>query len=257
MIAALAQEARLLLAAVRYFTRIPVPAWVGYSAEQTRLSARYFPLVGILVGGASAGVWWLCQTFLPGPVSLLLAMIAGVAATGAFHEDGLADFCDGFGGGADRAAVLRIMKDSRVGSYGVLGLVAVLALKFAALSGLPPKLLPLLLIAGHGLSRSFALTFLYTHPYAREESDAKAAAFAPGIGAGQLALAGVIGLAPLLLLPSALLLALLPLAALRAWLAALLRRRIGGYTGDCLGAAQQLSEALFYLSALGLLWTST
>ncbi len=256
MIAVLTQEARLLLAAVRYFTRVPVPTWVGHSADQTRLSARYFPLVGILVGGGSAGVWWLCQTFLPAPVSLLLAMIAGVAATGAFHEDGLADFCDGFGGGADRAAVLRIMKDSRVGSYGVLGLGAVLALKFAALSYLPFKLLPLVLIAGHSLSRFTAVTFLYTHPYAREEADAKAAAFAPGIGAAQLAVAGAFGLAPLLLLPPVLLPGLVPVAALRVWLAALLRRRIGGYTGDCLGAAQQLSEALFYLAVLGL-WTST
>jgi adenosylcobinamide-GDP ribazoletransferase len=256
MTADLLYEARLLLTAVRYFTRVPVPAWVGHSAEQTRLSARYFPLVGILVGAWSAGVWWLCQVFLPGPVSLLLAMVAGILATGAFHEDGLADFCDGFGGGADRAAVLHIMKDSRVGSYGLLGLGAVLALKFAALSYLPPALLPLVLIAGHGLSRFTALTFLYTHSYAREEADAKAAAFAPGIGAVQLAVAGVFGLAPLALLPPVLLLGLLPLAALRTWLAALLRRRIGGYTGDCLGAAQQLSEVLFYLAVLGL-WTST
>jgi len=133
----LGYQLRLVLTAIQYFTRLPVPRWVGYSERQLNDASRYFPLVGILVGLFTGVVFVLTLRVFPQPIAVLLAMLSGILLTGGFHEDGLTDTCDGFGGGQDRPQILAIMKDSRVGSYGVLGLVFALLLKFSALAMLP------------------------------------------------------------------------------------------------------------------------
>ncbi len=138
-----------------------MPAWVGHSAEALNHSARYFPAVGLLVGGIGALVYWLALHLWPQPVAVLLSMAATIYATGAFHEDGLSDTADGLGGGWDKARILSIMKDSRVGSYGVVAIVLALLGKFvllASLIGLAgagcaarwPCCVALLCHAGHG-----------------------------------------------------------------------------------------------------------
>ncbi|MBI3052601.1 MAG: adenosylcobinamide-GDP ribazoletransferase, partial [Betaproteobacteria bacterium] len=130
----LGYQLRLVLTAIQYFTRLPVPRWVGYSERQLNDASRYFPLVGILVGLFTGVVFVLTLRVFPQPIAVLLAMLSGILLTGGFHEDGLTDTCDGFGGGRDRPQILAIMKDSRVGSYGVLGLAFALLLKLSALA---------------------------------------------------------------------------------------------------------------------------
>jgi len=242
---------RLLLTAVRFYTRLPVPAWVGHSEEWLRQSTRYLPLVGWLVGGVAAGGWWLAARCWPPTVAALLSTGAGILLTGAFHEDGLADVCDGFGGGWTTERILAIMKDSRVGTYGVVGLGLVLATKIVTLPAAGAAA-PVLLLVAHPLSRLVALSFLYTHNYARPTPDSKAQAVAKPLILSELLVAAAWGLVPLLTLAAwqrqpGYLLVLLPLAGLQLGLGRWFRRWLGGYTGDCLGAAQQLAEVLIYL----------
>jgi adenosylcobinamide-GDP ribazoletransferase len=246
-------EFAAFFAALRFFTRLPVPGWVGHSAEQLDRAARYFPLVGILVGAIGAAVTLAAAALWPLPVAVLLGMAATLLATGAFHEDGLADSIDGFGGGWTRSDVLRIMKDSRIGSYGAIGIGLALLLKFEVLTALlgaapPAPTFFAMLVAGHAVSRFAAATLIYCLDYARDDDSSKSKPLATRMGAGELALAGLFGLAPCLFLPAAQaavavgLSALVTLAAARYFV-----RRIGGYTGDCLGATQQLAELAFYL----------
>lgn len=242
---------RLLLTAVRFYTRVPVPAWVGYSEEATRQSTRYLPLVGWLVGAGAAAAWWLASHWWPPTVAALLSTGAGILLTGAFHEDGLADVCDGFGGGWTAERILAIMKDSRVGTYGLVGLGLALATKVAALQSAGAAV-PALLLVAHPLSRLVALSFLHTHTYARSTADSKAQVVAQPLGRGELLFAAAWGIAPLLAWAAwqrqpGYLLVLLPLAGLQWGLGRWFRRWLGGYTGDCLGAAQQLAEGLIYL----------
>ncbi|GGO80632.1 adenosylcobinamide-GDP ribazoletransferase [Marinobacterium nitratireducens] len=243
---ALTRELHLFFNALTFFTRIPPPAWVRFSDERLNQSSRYFPLVGLLVGAATALLFWLLQSLLPLPVAVLLSIAAGVLLTGGFHEDGLADVCDGFGGGSTAAKTLRIMKDSRLGSYGALGLLLVMALKLTSLLYVANVLVALLV--GHSLSRFVALSLIRTEAYVREDLLSKSRPLARRISDSELLIAALPVLVCLLLLPpAAWIVLLLTQLALRAGLVWLFRRKIGGYTGDCLGATQQLSEVLVYI----------
>jgi adenosylcobinamide-GDP ribazoletransferase len=245
------QELATFFAAVRFFTRLPVPAWVGHSDAQLNGAARYFPLVGVLVGALGAGVTFAASLVLPDSVAVLLGMAATLLATGAFHEDGFADACDGFGGGWEKAQVLAIMKDSRIGSYGAIGIGMVLLAKWNALLELQPEVLPLALIAGHAVSRFASTTLIYALDYVRDDASGKSKPLATRMGAAPLAVAALFGIAPCALLPLPEIgYALAAVAAVTLLAARYFVRRIGGYTGDCLGAAQQLAELAFYLGLL-------
>lgn len=251
----LRREAESFFAALRFFTRLPVPAWVGHSAEQLNQAARYFPLVGLIVGALGAGVTLAAAQVWPAAIAVLLGMAATLLVTGAFHEDGLADTIDGMGGGWTKEQVLAIMKDSRIGSYGALGIALALLTKFVALAELfAVSLAPTfaaLLIAGHGASRLASTTLIYFLDYARDDDTAKSKPLATRMSGGELAIAALCGLAPCLWLPPAQAAVALGLVALVTLLAArYFVRRIGGYTGDCLGATQQLAELAFYLGML-------
>ena len=140
-------QVELFLTAVAFFTRIPIPAAVPWSPQRLNQSARYFPWIGWLVGGAAAAVLGLALQVLPVSVAVVLSIAATLRLTGAFHEDGFADACDGLGGGWQRDEVLRIMKDSRIGSYGAAGLALMLLAKAAALielTALAPSLAALI-----------------------------------------------------------------------------------------------------------------
>lgn len=267
----LRHELRLYLIALQFFTRVPVPAWVGYTPEWMHASARHYPGVGLLVGLWGAAVLALATSIWPAPVAVGLSIAATVWLTGGFHEDGLADTCDGLGGAVTRERALTIMKDSRLGSYGALGLVLVLGLKAAALQGLLGLSLAHAVLAGiwaHVASRAVPVLLLASLPYAGDAEHAKAKPMAQQVSRGGLlaALAWVLvvtvgGLAPLsVVMPAAMSAAMSAvgggpgagLATVFGALAGLLlaagfcrrwyRRRLGGYTGDTLGAAQQLSE---------------
>jgi len=247
----LRRELEVFLGAIRFFTRLPVPAWVGHSAEKLDASTRYFPAVGLLIGAIGALVHLAALKLWPQPVAVLLAMAATLYATGAFHEDGLSDAVDGLGGGWDKLRILEIMKDSRVGNYGVVALWLGLTGKFIALAALDPAQVPWALVAGHAVSRYAALWLMAGMDYVREDREAKAKPLATRLSTGSLMVATGFACAGLLPLPWPQALAGCLLAALATlWLAAKFRRWLGGYTGDCLGAVQQLAEIAFYLGCL-------
>ena len=209
----------------------------------------------MLVGAIGAAVTLLVAWLLPLSLAVLLGMAATILATGAFHEDGFSDACDGFGGGWEKAQVLEIMKDSRIGSYGAVGIVLLLLAKWNALAELGDEYLAMefavAMIAAHAVSRLAATLLIRTLDYVREDETAKAKPLARRMDAGELVLAAVFGLTPCIFLPWQEVLAALALVALCAWLAArYFVRRIGGYTGDCLGATQQATELAFYLGLL-------
>ncbi|MFZ2302149.1 MAG: adenosylcobinamide-GDP ribazoletransferase [Gallionella sp.] len=257
------QELRSFLTAIQFFTRIPVPAWVGHSAQQLEQAARYFPLVGVCVGALAAAVLWLGAQVLPLTLAVGLSMAASILATGAFHEDGLSDFADGMGGGHSREKILAIMKDSHIGAYGAISLVLVLLLKYQALLALcgaqPPILVVAALIAAHAISRLMATSIMLTQRYIRDDDSARAKPAAQQISPLSFAIALLTGLAALGILFAAgahmatLLTAIGAALLMRAYLAWRLQKRLGGYTGDCLGAVQQLSELAFYLGLLAAL----
>jgi adenosylcobinamide-GDP ribazoletransferase len=238
-------EIAYFFGAIRFFTRLPVPRWVGHSSEALEQSTRYFPAVGLIIGGLAALVFALASGFWPKTLAVLASMAITLYATGAFHEDGWSDMADGFGGGWDKAQILMIMKDSRIGSFGAVALVMMLLVKFFTLVEIDLLHVPLALIAGHAFSRLCATLVLRSLDYVRDEGKSKP--LATPMSSAALAFAALTALLPLLLLPPRQALAGVILALLAtAWLAQLFKRHLGGYTGDCLGATQQLSEVAFY-----------
>lgn len=247
-------ELRYLCAALGYFTRIPVPYGIGAAPGDLAGAIRYFPLVGALIGALGALVYLLALRAFPVPLAVLLSMAATLFATGAFHEDGLADCCDAFGGGAAREDVLRIMRDPRIGAFGAIGLAMALAIKWQTLAALPPLLAAWLMVAAHAASRALAASLLVTLDYARAEGKAQPVAQRMSMRVfGFVALLGF----PWLFWPEwrAGLIALAVTAVLRALMARYFVRRLGGYTGDCLGLAQQVFELSIYLVMLA--WISS
>ncbi len=242
---------QVFLLAVGFLTRLPVPPDPDFSEQKLDKTSPYFPLVGLLIALLCAVVVLLANALFD---HLLLAVLLSVAAslliTGAFHEDGLADSADGFGGGWQRDDVLRIMKDSRIGSYGTVAVVTALALKVTALSALGSAgEVAVALLWGHGLSRWVTISLLMDLDYVSGEGKSKPLARQLS---SRESLCAMLPLAPLLLIsPLPSLFFMLPaLFVFRLGYAEYLRRRIGGYTGDALGAAQQVSEVLIYLAFL-------
>ena len=246
------RELELFFNALRFFTRLPVPAWVGWSTELMNASARWFPAMGWIVGAAGAAVLWMTGQVLPAALAVVLSTAATIRLTGAFHEDGWGDVCDGFGGGWSREQILSIMKDSRIGAYGAIGIVLMLAAKLAALSSLPLAGAVIALLVAHPLSRLCATALIYTMAYARDDDPdgvSRAKPLAVKLSGGGMLWAALCGLAPLALLAPVQIAWVAGLAVLVTVTAARhFRRRIGGYTGDCLGAVQQLTELTVYVA---------
>jgi adenosylcobinamide-GDP ribazoletransferase len=262
-VAPLLHELRLFFVALQFFTRLPVPAWVGFEPAWLQQCARYFPLVGLVVGGAAALVLWCAQWVWPATVAVGLSIAAGVWLTGGFHEDGWADSCDGLGGAVSRERALAIMKDSRIGSYGALGLILMLGLKAACLVALAEADLEaglLALVWAHMASRAAPVWLLYQLDYAGDAEHAKAKplttqasgrTFAVALAWVLIAGIAVCRRAPDLV-PS-LCAASLASGGITLLLQGRLEHRLGGYTGDTLGACQQAVELAALLGFLALL----
>lgn len=242
-------ELDLFLVAAAFLTRLPAPAPAGWREDRLVRAARYFGAVGALVGLLGGLVWWLAGAVLPAGVAAGLAVAAMIALTGALHEDGLADCADGLGGGGTREAALAIMRDSRTGSYGVIALLLSVGLRWAALAALAPVAGVLALALAAGIGRALMVPATALARYARAEG--VGAMVARGaepteVGAA-LATALVLGLlggwAGLL----ALVLAMVVAGAFLAYMA----QRIGGYTGDALGAIAQLGEVTVMVTLAG------
>jgi adenosylcobinamide-GDP ribazoletransferase len=252
------QQIRLFFIALQFFTRLPIPSWVGFEADWLQHASRYFPLVGCVVGAIAAAVYYAAALVLPAPVAAVLSTAASIYITGAFHEDGFADACDGLGGGLTRERALEIMKDSRVGAYGAIGIVCMLAAKLSALAALPPHRAVAALLLAHPLSRLAATSLIWKLEYVRGEGKAKP--LAHRMTNAEFAIAALGACLPAALLvaagwstPLAILAAVAGTLAATLWLGRLFVRRLGGYTGDCLGAVQQLAEALIYVAMLATL----
>lgn len=257
---ALRHELRLLALAWQFLTRIPLPfglaSRVGYSEQWLHDSARHFTVVGSLVGLAMAAGYLAGEELFGQPVAVVLSMAAGLWLTGGFHEDGWADTCDGLGGAVSRERALEIMKDSRIGAYGAMGLCLMLVLKAVVLASLPAGWVAPALVLAHTVSRLVPVTLIRWLPYAGDEAHAKAKPFARQLGGAgwlwaMLWSAGVAALAVAFLGWPAVTAGLAGAALALAWTARWFHRRLGGYTGDCLGASQQLAEAALYLGVLG------
>lgn len=241
------RQRTLIFIALGFLTRIPIPRSVEHNAQNLNDAARYFPAVGLLVGGFAALIYTIAALFWPTGIAVLLSIIGTVLLTGAFHEDGFADSCDGFGGGWDRAQILAIMKDSRIGTYGAIGLGLIVALKFAALQSLTITAIVPALLIGHCWSRVLATSYLLDFEYARDD-DSKVKPLATQLTPAGLQIAVLTGLPLIFLISLSQVLWLLALLMVWRWAFGFyFRRRIGGYTGDCLGAAQQVAEVLIYL----------
>jgi adenosylcobinamide-GDP ribazoletransferase len=248
-------ELRLVGVALQFLTRVPVP--VGFDPQWLNQSARHFPLVGALVGSFGAAVLCAAGWLFPPAVAVGLSMAATVWLTGAFHEDGLADTCDALGGSVSRERALEIMKDSRIGTYGALALLLVLGLKAATLVALPPAWAMAGLVLAHTVSRAAAVALIRFLPYAGDVSQAKAKPLAERISRVGLWVACgwamVVGLALVGWQPAwwPMVLAAGAVAIAGAWgCACWFMRRLGGITGDALGATQQLTELLVLLGWL-------
>lgn len=256
----MAEQLRLFLVALQFYTRIPVTGrlaeWMGWDATRLGRATRFFPLTGIIVALGQSLVYVAASLALPHAVAVLLAMAAGILLTGAFHEDGWADFCDAFGGLVGRARTLEIMRDSRIGAYGAIGVAMLLLLRFEALAQLEPDWIVATLVCAAAFSRGCAVLVMSSLPYAREEGDAKAKPIAESVRAVDALLAVLMAIAPATALavwtgdarPAVLggAFALIATALVRR----LIRRRLAGFTGDCLGAVQQVAEIAFVLGLL-------
>ncbi len=250
------EELAVFLLAVQFLTRCPVPFPNLFTEPRLAASTRYYPLVGALVGAAAGAVFWLAHLVFPMTLAVVLATAASLLATGAFHEDGFADACDGLGGGATREQALEIMRDSRLGAYGAAGLGLMLAAKVLALASAPAVFVPWLLAAAHAGSRASAVLALATSNYVREAGTAKPVA--EGVARGGLTPALATGAAAVgglwfLISPAAMAAGLAGLTAGHLVMRGVYERKLGGYTGDCLGAVQQTSELGLYLGAVALL----
>jgi adenosylcobinamide-GDP ribazoletransferase len=242
------------LAAIMFYTRIPILFKAEYDKESFGNATKFLPLIGIIVGGFAAFIFWACSFILPVNVSILLSMIAGILVTGAFHEDGLADVCDGFGGGMTKERKLEIMKDSHIGAFGVIGLVMILGLKFFSQKEISFTILPFVIISAHSLSRFAAVILLNTMKYVRSNEESKVGSVVKKMSFTAIAFAGITGILPLLFFQNYYCFFLIiPVLFTTSFCGLFFKKHIGGYTGDCLGATQQITEVVFYLSFL-ILW---
>ena len=244
------EELVVFLLAVQFLTRLPVRSQHLFTQARLAATPRYYPFVGALIGAFSGAVFWLAHLVFPASLSIVLAVAASLVATGALHEDGFADTCDGLGGGGTRERALEIMRDGRLGTYGAAGLGLILAAKVLALTAAPAEAVPWLLIAAHAASRSSAVLALATGNYVRDAGIADPVADAVGPASLALALATGVAAACVLLgaaAPAAVLVGLGGLATGHVAMRSLYERKLGGYTGDCLGAVQQTSELGMYL----------
>jgi len=242
-------ELTYFFSALMFYTRLPVPSNAPHSSGALSSSRKYLPLIGIIVGAIAVATFLISQLYLSMPISIALSMVATILATGAFHEDGFADSCDGLGGGWKSDQVLHIMKDSRVGTYAVVGLLSLLGIKFLALLELASASITVLVfcyITAHAFSRLCSSFVIDTYEYVQDHGSSQDKHATLIIGAMPILILAFVAFVPTVI-------AILVSTIVASIFANYSERRIGGYTGDILGAIQQLSEVSFYLAFLAVL----
>lgn len=243
--AGVAREIGHFLVGVMFLTRLPVPVDLNHEEDRLARAARYFPFVGLLIGTLTGAVFWTASLLLPSIAAAGVALAFGVLLTGALHEDGFSDCCDGLGGGATRERALEIMRDSRLGTYGAAGLVFSVGLRWSALGTLTAGQGLVALMIGHAVSRAMIAPTLAFGRYARDQGLASSVTdvtMTEAAIAVTLAMCIAMSAGPVLGLGAV---AAAIVAAVMMYV--LLVRRLGGYTGDGLGAVQQVSEIAILL----------
>lgn len=248
-----------------FYTRIPCPATIDHNPDYLNKASRYFPLIGWIVGSVAFGVYCVFNYLVAPEIAVIFSMIASVLVTGAFHEDGFADVCDGFGGGWTKEKILMIMKDSAIGAYGAIGIVLLLLVKLMSTNILFRNLQNtdlnvyflcfLLLVSAHAISRLAAISIVFTHEYSRDDASSKSKPIAQSHSWREVVGALFFGLLPLGILCCfvwQIFLVLIPVFLTRFFLVRYFQKWIHGYTGDCLGATQQVCEVVFYISVIAL-----
>lgn len=237
-----------LLATFIFFTRLPFWRIAQVPPQYFEKVVTGWPLAGWLTGGITAGILFTASLLLPVSVAIILAIIGRLLITGCLHEDGLADFFDGFGGGTNKERILAIMKDSHIGNYGVTGLIFYFLLYYTLLSSLPVTLACYAILAGDPLCKGVSAMIINRLPYARTQENSKAKVVYSRMNAGEYIFTFTAALLPLILLPQyKYLLAILPVIITWYTLTSFMKKKIQGYTGDCCGATVLLCEIAFYL----------
>ncbi len=241
-----------LLAALTFFTRLPFWKITEIPKESYKRVVTFWPLTGWLTGGVMCAVFWITTQLFNPIIAAVFAIASRLLVTGALHEDGLADFFDGMGGGTTRSRTLAIMKDSHIGTYGVIGLILyflLATLLIADMDHISGRYIIAVLFAGDVWSKLCAGQIINFLPYARTEEEAKNKTVYNRMSATDFIIAIITGAIPLLLLPVTLLPAAVAPALVSCIIILYLRRRLGGYTGDCCGALFLLCELSFYIAA--------
>jgi adenosylcobinamide-GDP ribazoletransferase len=238
------------MGAVAFMTRLPVPLKMQCEPDALSSAAAFFPLVGLLVSAGAIILNYVFSRFVAHDVVIVIVLVFLVAITGGFHEDALADAADGFGGGWGKDQILNIMRDSRVGSFGALAIALALLARFVFLNNVPPNRFDSYLVAGQVTSRWTALPLAFFLPPAREQSGqgvrvaGKITIFT--LIMGTLLTVAIVGIALGVKALWVVLAAVMVTAATGAYY----RRRIGGVTGDCLGATNQIAEVAIYFAGV-------
>ena len=256
MQAVLKKQWVLFCYALSFFSRVPTPRSIDFKAFPFHLGNSYFPLVGTLSAIISFAVYYIAQYFFDNTISVILMLMASLFFTGGFHEDGFADTCDGFGGGYTKTQCLAIMKDSQIGTYGVLGLIILFALKINLLNNLSLQsnfLFLGILISSSMLSRLSILGLMQYSQYARNDATSKAANSAHRLPINYLVIALLPCLLSLYWMPilwCGIIFSIIIVSTLLCRL--YFHKMIEGYTGDCLGFLQQFNELLILLALVPL-----
>lgn len=247
----LKQQIILLFYAISYFTRVPIPDSIVFDAKQFHKANAYLPLIGIAVALIMGIVFYLSQLLFSHQISLLFMLISSLLLTGALHEDGFADCCDGFGGGYNPEQRLKIMKDSQIGTYAAIGLIILFLLKFNLLLeiiAIDYSSLFIALLVAHSLSRYAALCIMQLLPYVRLDESSKVQSLATKLDGYYFLFASLCAASSLLLIGLGNALIILACCALVSIIIAKkLIKNLQGYTGDCLGFVQQCIELTILL----------
>lgn len=237
-----------ILAALIFFTRLPFWRLAEVPSGYFKNVVSRWPLVGWLTAGLSVIVLYASSLILPANMAVLLAILTRLLVTGCLHEDGLADFFDGFGGGTSRQSILDIMKDSHIGSYGVIGLILYFGMLYTLLSSLPIAIAGSAILAGDPFAKGVAGMIINRLPYARKEEEAKSKTVYTRMTTAEYTGCLFSALLPMFWLPKPIyfLAGLLPVGVF-CLLTSLMKKKLQGYTGDCCGATFLLCELSFYL----------
>lgn len=249
----LQKEFKLFMLALMFFTRIPCPSFDDFEESDLNEASRYFSLVGLVVGFLSFVAFYAASQYFSAITAVIFSLAFSVFVTGAFHEDGFADTVDGFGGGWTKEKILEIMKDSRVGAFGAVALIILFALKISLLYETAGKLQIVfalsLFLTSHTLSRAASASIIFTSSYVQEDKVSKAKPLATAMGGGSFLFLIIVGILPLLLMKNPLFFVTVIPVFLTSFIAGkYFEKWIGGYTGDCLGATQQICEIVFLAS---------